>query len=262
MSIAATTRESNGDIGAHGVYVEEWGEGIPVVLVHGSLATGAEEWDSQRPLAEQGFRLSVFDRRGYGRSPFAVGEDYLVDADDIIGLMGDGAHLVGHSYGGLGAMFAAARRPEATKSLTLLEAPAIVHADPDPEWQALVDEVTQLWGQDLTDEDFVVRFLKAVGSDPDQFPPEMLAIALPLVPVFRRGRPFHEVDLPLTDLAAARFPKLVVSGGHSAGFEGMCDALARHIGAERIVIEGAGHEIQFTGEPINETLLALWRAVF
>ena len=107
-------RQSNGETGAASVYVEEWGEGTPVVLVHGSLATGAEEWDSQRPLAEQGFRLSVFDRRGYGQSPFAVGEDYLLDADDIVELMGDGAHLVGHSYGGLGAMFAAAcgpRRP-------------------------------------------------------------------------------------------------------------------------------------------------------
>ena len=260
MSIAATT-DSNERAGAAGVYVEEWGEGTPVVLVHGSLATGAEEWDSQRPLAEQGFRLSVFDRRGYGRSPVVVGEDYLVDADDIVGLMGDGAHLVGHSYGGIGAMFAAARRPTATKSLTLLEAPAVVRADPDPAWEALADEVTQLWGQDLTDLDFVVRFLKAVGSDPDQFPPEMLAVALPLVPVFRRGRPFHDVELPLADLAEAKFPKLVVSGGHSLGFEGMCDVLARHIGAERVVIQGAGHEIQFTGQPVNEALLALWRTV-
>jgi hypothetical protein len=25
------------------------------------------------------------------------------------------------------------------------------------------------------------------------------------------------------------------------------------------VVEGAGHEIQFTGPPINEELLALWR---
>ena len=39
----------------------------------------------------------------------------------------------------------------------------------------------------------------------------------------------------------------------------MCDVLARHIGAERVVIEGAGHEIQFTGQPINEALLAVWR---
>ena len=109
-------------------------------------------------------------------------------------------------------------------------------------------------------EEWVVRFLKAVGSDPDQFPPEMLAAAVPLVPVFRRGRPFFEIELPLAELAAARFPKLVVSGGHSAGFDGMCDVLARNIGASRAVIEGAGHEIQFTGQPINEALLTLWRS--
>ena len=120
-----------------GLHVEEWGSGTPVVLVHGSLATGAEEWEAQRPLATEGFRLIVPDRRGYGASPAATGEDYLADADDIVELMGDGAHLVGHSYGGLGVLFAAARRPEATKSLTLLEAPARVAADPDPAWEAL-----------------------------------------------------------------------------------------------------------------------------
>ena len=65
-------------------------------------------------------------------------------------------------------------------------------ADPDPAWQALVDEVRELWDQDLPDEEWVVRFLKAVGSDPDQFPPELLALAVPLVPVFRRGRPFYD----------------------------------------------------------------------
>ena len=69
-----------------------------------------------------------------------------------------------------------------------------------------------------------------------------------------------EADLPLAELAAAPFPKLVVSGGHSAGFEVMCNEVAGRIGASRAVIEGAGHEIQFTGAPINEALLAIWRA--
>ena len=85
--------------------VDSWGSGDPVVLVHGSLATGAEEWQAQRPLADEGYRLSVPDRRGYGRSPAAEGEDFLRDADDIADLMGSGAHLVGHSYGGLGVLF-------------------------------------------------------------------------------------------------------------------------------------------------------------
>ena len=66
-------------------------------------------------------------------------------------------------------------------------------------------------------------------------------------------------DLPLAALAAAGFPKLVVSGGHHAGFEAICDDLAERIGATRAVVEGAGHEIQFTGQPINDALLALWR---
>ena len=104
------------------------------------------------------------------------------------------------------------------------------------------------------------RFLTAVGSDPDEFPPDFLAIAVPFVPVFRRGRPFYDAELPLDALAAAAFPKLVVAGGHSTAFDQMCDALARRIGAAHAVIPGAGHEIQFTGQPINDALLALWRS--
>jgi pimeloyl-ACP methyl ester carboxylesterase len=243
------------------LHVEEWGTGNPVVLVHGSLATGAEEWEAQRPLADEGFRLVVFDRRGYGQSPFATGEDFLVDADDIVELIGDGAHVVGHSYGGLGAMIAAARRPDAIKSLTLLEAPALVPADDAPAWEALVEEIDVLWGQDIRDEEWVVRFLTAVGSDPDQFPPEMLALAVPLVPVVRQGRPFYTAAIPLGELAAAPFPKLVVSGGHHVGFDQMCASLARRIGASHAVVEGAGHEIQFAGDPINQALQSLWRSV-
>ena len=37
------------------LYVETWGSGERVVLVHGSLALGATEWEAQGPLAEQGF---------------------------------------------------------------------------------------------------------------------------------------------------------------------------------------------------------------
>ena len=242
------------------LYVESWGDGTPVVLVHGSLAIGAEEWEAQRPLADEGFRLLVPDRRGYGRSPGAEGEDFLRDADDIAELMGDGAHLVGHSYGGLGVLFAAARRPEATRSLTLLEAGAFALGQHDPAGRALVDSVRGMWDQEAPDEEWVVGFLKAVGSDPDEFPPEFLGAALPLVPVFRRGRPIWYPELPLEELAEATFPKLVVSGGHSEGFDAICDDLAGRIGAARKVVEGAGHEIQFTGKPINEALLALWRS--
>ncbi len=242
------------------LHVDSWGNGTPVVLVHGSLATGAEEWVAQEPLSKEGFRLLVLDRRGYGGSPAAAGEDFLTDAEDIAGIMGDGAHLVGHSYGGLGAMYAAARRPEATLSLTLLEPAAFASGQHNPAGRALFGAVRSAWDEDLSDAQWVVGFLKAVGSDPDDFPPEFLAAALPLVPVVRHARTAWESDLPLAELAAAPFPKLVVSGGHSAGFEAICDDLAGRIGAARAVVSGAGHEVQFTGKPLNDRLLELWRA--
>lgn len=240
------------------LYVEVWGDGTPVVLVHGSLANGTDEWAAQRPLADEGFQLIVPDRRGCGRSPAADGEDFLVDADDLRDLMSNGAHLVGHSYGGLSAMIAAARWPEATLSLTVLEGPAASLAAHDPAWRALVADVRSLWHSDLPDNDWVVEFLVAMGSDPSEFPPDFLATAVELVPVFRRGRPFVDVDLPIDQLAAATFPKLVVSGGHHPGFEAMSDDLAARIKASRTVIRGAGHEIQFTGGPLNDALRTLW----
>jgi pimeloyl-ACP methyl ester carboxylesterase len=240
--------------------VESWGMGTRVVLVHGSLATGPEEWKAQRPLADEGFQLVVPDRRGYGRSPSAASEDYRRDAEDIAELMGDGAHLVGHSYGGLGVLFAAARRPEATHSLTLLEPGTLDLGQSDPAARRFVEEVQRIWAQDLPDDEWVVAFLTAVGSDPDEFPPDFLDLALPLVPVFRRGRPIWSAGLPLDEVAAAPFPKLVVSGGHSKGLEAICDDLAKRIGAARRIVAGAGHEIQFTGEPINEVFRAAWGA--
>jgi hypothetical protein len=117
------------------------------------------------------------------------------------------------------------------------------------------------WHQDTPDEQWVIGFLKAVGSDPDEFPPDFLAAALPLVPIVRRGRPGWYAELPLDELAAAPFPKLVVFGGHSAGFDAICNDLAERIGASRTVVQGAGHEIQFAGPPINDTLLAHWNTI-
>ena len=198
-----TTDTTPGTYPSADLHLEAWGDGTPVVLAHGSLATAAEEWAAQRPLADEGYRLLAPDRRGYGCSPATEGEDFLRDAEDIAALMGDGAHLVGHSYGGLGVLFAAARRPEATLSLALLEPAAFTLGQHHPAGRALVDEVRRVWDQDAPDEQWVVGFLKAVGSDPDEFPPGFLSAALPLVPVLRRGRPIWYPDLPLGELAGA-----------------------------------------------------------
>jgi pimeloyl-ACP methyl ester carboxylesterase len=228
-------------------------------LVHGSLATGAHEWEAQQPLADQGFQLVVIDRRGYGLSPAAPGEDFTADAIDIATVMGDGAHLVGHSYGGLGALLAAASRPDATRSLTLLE-PAVTSCGlHEPARSQLVDALRSIWRKrEQSDHEWVVQFLIAVGSDPAEFPAEFLAEASALAPVLRNGRPPFDAIIPLDTLREASFPKLVVSGGHHPGFDAMCLDLADRIGAKHTTVTGAGHEVQFVGEPLNQLLAEFW----
>jgi pimeloyl-ACP methyl ester carboxylesterase len=85
------------------------GEGPPVVLVHGA---GSARWsfDLVRPHLEGSFTVIAIDRRGRGDS--SDGEGYSVEQEfeDVAAVVrdaGEGAVLVGHSYGGLVAAGAA-----------------------------------------------------------------------------------------------------------------------------------------------------------
>lgn len=237
-----------------------WGEGEPAVLVHGSISTGGESWEAQRTLGEQGFRLLVPDRDGYGERDGGAGEDFLRDAEQVAELLGDGAHLVGHSYGAIAALLAAARRPEAVLSLAVIEPPALALADDDPAVVEFATGLQQLLEQtDLDDRAFLESFLEGVGVPTEQIPEEMLAHWTAQVRPVRAGRPPWEAEIPVEALGATPLPKLVVSGGHHPAFDAICDELTRGLGAERAVIQGAGHEVQSTGEPFNQALLRIWR---
>ena len=94
-----------------------------LVLVHGSVVNGRATWSAQRPLADR-FDLVVLDRPGFPPNPPAARVDFESDAQLVAELLRAGDHLVGHSYGGVIAMLAAAQRPDALGSLTVIEPPA------------------------------------------------------------------------------------------------------------------------------------------
>jgi pimeloyl-ACP methyl ester carboxylesterase len=241
----------------------EWGEGQAVLLVHGSIAAGAEAFEALRPLGGDEFALRVIDRRGYGRQRATRGEDFLADADDIAALLGDGSHVVAHSYGAIGALLAAARRPDAVRSLALVEPPLFALAPDDPAAAALLADLRRLWaGREAAgDREFLVAFLDVMGADARAIPDDLLDAWTALGGrALREGRPSWEAEIPAAQLTAAAFPKVVFSGGHSAAFDAACDALAERIGARRQVIAGAGHAVAASGEPFNRALLALWRS--
>ncbi len=50
------------------LYYKDWGRGRPVVLLHG-WPLSADSWDDQAlALANEGYRVIAYDRRGFGRS--------------------------------------------------------------------------------------------------------------------------------------------------------------------------------------------------
>jgi pimeloyl-ACP methyl ester carboxylesterase len=198
----------------------------------------------------------VPDRPGFGTGPLVERVDFAVDAPLVAQLFGSGVHLVGHSYGGVVSLLAAAQRPEAVRSLTVIEPPAFGIATGDPAADAFVARATELWERGPDEPAaFLREFLNLVGASID--------LPDPLTPELERGarlsmveRGPWEADIPLETLAAASFPKLVVSGAHSAAFDAVCDVLEWRLGAERAVIPGAGHSVQRTGAPFNERLEA------
>jgi pimeloyl-ACP methyl ester carboxylesterase len=209
-------------------------------------------WSAQKPLADR-FEIVAPNRRGFPPGPDVERVDFEDEAVWLDPFLLPGTHLVGHSYGGVITLLAAARHPELLRSLTVIEPPAfgaargIRAAD---EFMALIEEH---WTDGPRDPgEFLRGFLAFVGSSipPGDFTPELLQGARTLMV----ERPPSEAVIPFDELARAPFPTLVVSGGHSAAFEALCDVLEERLGAERAVLPGAGHSVQRLGEPFNELL--------
>jgi pimeloyl-ACP methyl ester carboxylesterase len=219
-----------------------------LVLVHGSVVSGRPTWATQKPLAER-FELVVLDRPGFPPNPPVERVDFEKDAHLVSGLLRRGDHVVGHSYGGVISLLAAAARPDLPASLTVIEPPATSVALDDPDVASFAARGAALFASGRSDDPdaFLRRFLTAVGSSFD--PPS------PLTPELEQGaralmveRGPWEASIPLATLAAADFPKLVVSGAHHHAFDAICDALERELPAERLVLPGFGHTVQLHPE--------------
>jgi pimeloyl-ACP methyl ester carboxylesterase len=234
--------------------VECHGEGPRVVLVHGSVVGAQRTWSHQMELADR-WTLVLANRPGFAESPPLQRGDFEAEAPLIAELLGGGAHLVGHSYGAVIALYAAALAPEAVHSLTVSEPGClrVAAGDPRVDAQIAAGELLYEHAHDFAPLDFLRAFRGGVGST-HETPPELGGELLQGARLCMRERPPWEAQPPLAELAAAPFSKLVISGGHSPVFEAVCDVLAERIEARRETIAGRGHTIPATGEAYNACL--------
>jgi pimeloyl-ACP methyl ester carboxylesterase len=229
------------------VRVDAVGRGPRVVLVHGSVGNGWSTWSAQRPLSER-FTLVVPDRPGSPPNPPVEHVDFEEQGPLVADLLEKGAHLVGHSYGGVISLYAAGLRPDAVRSLTVIEPPAFGVARGHLAVDRLVEELDALWAQvgGIEPAVFLSRFSSLVIGRPVSPERELSPELEQGVRTLMVERPPSEADPPLEELARAPFPKLVVSGAHSAAFDAVCDVLEERLGAERAVLPGAAHNAQRT----------------
>jgi pimeloyl-ACP methyl ester carboxylesterase len=212
-------------------YYEVYGEGEPLVLLHGGLAT-AESWVMQVPALAEGYRVYVPERRGHGRTPDAAGpityEMMAANTAAFLDATGTGAaNLVGWSDGAVVGMLVALRRPELVRKLVVIGQYFNFEGEV-PEFRAMID----YWGTDLPEALHEV-YDRVSPDGPEHFP-------VVLEKMMRMWR--EEPDLAFSELAGVRAPVLLMQGDDDIVKVEHSAALAATLPeAQLAVVPGSSH---------------------
>lgn len=114
-------------VGGESIFVRQSGAGPDVVLLHG-LGDSSLGWQFlEGPLVESGYRVTVWDALGAGRSAKPRDGDYSLVAhlrrlEGVLDQLAiERVHLVGHSLGGALALGFAHAHPDRTAALCLID---------------------------------------------------------------------------------------------------------------------------------------------
>jgi pimeloyl-ACP methyl ester carboxylesterase len=230
------------------------GNGAPLLLVHGGLCDHLS-WYFVTPLLAEQFTVWTFDRRGRGQSsgtlphaPQREGEDI----EAILAAIGEPAHLLGHSAGGVAALHAALLVHK-LRSLMLYE-PAYIadgaRAKPD---SAVLQQMERLLAVGDPDAALAIAMRETVDMSEAEINGLRSSPGWEHLRAAARAIPY---DWALWDdqsspaaLAAIATPTLLLMGSQSpawlqAGTRSLAAAIPH---AELVVLEGEGHSAMVTG---------------
>lgn len=145
--------------------------------------------------------------------------------------------------GGVVALLAALLRPDPVKSLILAEPGAFSVARGHPAIEEFIGGMEMLQTQ-VADDDNPDRLLEGIPS-------ERVRGAM----LFLHERPLWEAEIPVEQLVAAAFGKLVITGGRGDLFDVVGTRLAASIGAQVAAVESSTHPLQKEGTHFNRTVL-------
>lgn len=125
------TSSGYADVNGIKLYHEIYGQGEPLMLIHGGLTTIGEMQGWVQPLA-QTWQVIAVEMQGHGRSADTDRPmNWTTMGDDIAALLENlkipKACLVGHSFGGASVLRAAIQHPEKVGRLVVISSPYARH---------------------------------------------------------------------------------------------------------------------------------------
>lgn len=242
----------------HRLYVRDWGQGPPVVLLSGWAMDGSIWGATMTALNDHGLRTVTFDRRGHGRSTDPGGFEYDLLADDLDRVLSvldlRDVVLVAHSGAAGEAIRYVARHGEARLSRLILvgaTGPCMRRRPDNP--SGFSDEAIEAVMRQL-DEDLAGW----IDANAEPFAPGATRrtldwLAQMVLNTSRRAvldfqREIIDADLR-TEAAAVRLPVSLIHG--DLDVSAPLDLTARRYaeiipGAELIVYSGAAHGMMVT----------------
>jgi pimeloyl-ACP methyl ester carboxylesterase len=183
------------DIRGFKMYCEIYGEGQPLLIIHGNGGSIADFKD-QIPYFSKKYKVIIADNRAQGQS--ADNGDslsYEMMADDYAVLLSqlkiDSAYVIGWSDGGINALLLAIRHPRKVKKLAATG--ANLRPDSSAVYEEVMDMVTPIYTQ-----------LKNANPKTDQQKRNWKLVRLLA----------EEPHIPLSDLHKIQCPSLIIGGDH------------------------------------------------
>ena len=253
----------------------ELGQGIPVVLVHGTLED-YRTWDGQLEALSKGYRLISYSRRYHYPNEWTKDStdfSVTIHARDLAAFIKalnlPPVHLIGHSYGAFIAFLVARDHPEVIRSLTLAEPPIMPLLKTAPEGDALLTAAitrsiaTSEAFKQGSDEEGVRRFVNGVLGDGsyEKIPPSVLKRVMDNVQELKGETSSRDLFPPTTceDVQKVKAPTLLIDGERSPKmFHVISDRLEQCLpSVERATISAASHQMEVeNSQGFNEKVLA------
>ena len=229
--VAGSYPLSTVDVNGVKTWYTESGKGAPLVLLHGGMSDGST-WGTLTDLLAESFHVFVPDRRGHGRTPdtdapFSYAAMAVETAAFCDAVIGEPAHLVGWSDGGITALLVSIAGPTVINRQVLIGT-NFHHDGVNPEQLGLGES------PDDPDAAFMRSLYEAISaSGPDHWPT-----------FWTKTRRLWETEPTLStdDLAAVTVPTLVIVGDDEPISLGHTVELYESISPSQLcVIPGASH---------------------